>query len=230
MVKFANLKYIVVAIGVAVLLSSLAVRLNRVMDNAVYPVMNQNGRVILIDPGHGGKDPGAVSKNGTKESLLNMQVSLYLAEYLMSYGYEVMLTRGQSPDMLGADEWISSENRKRIISQAQCHMVVSIHMNKFHDESVHGAEVIYTPSSDEGKRLAELVQSSIRMYADKENTRSTKANDSLFAINSNKAPSVLVECGYISNPVEEAKLANADYQKRMAYAICCGIMKYFTNS
>lgn len=219
-------KYIAVSLIIALTLGNMSDKILAAMDSASQTALSRNGKFILIDPGHGGMDPGAVSKNGTRESLLNMKVSLYLMEYLKNYGYDVNLTRGMNTDMVGADEGLSNEERKSIIARTNCDVFVSIHMNKYSDESVHGAETLYYSYSEESKILAETVQKSIKNYVDRENPRSTKAVDNLFVLKACKAPSVLIECGYISNPIEEAKLATVEYQRKMAYAICCGIMVY----
>lgn len=219
-------KYIAVSLLIVALFCGMSEKVLDAMENASQTAMNRNGKLILIDPGHGGNDPGAVSKNGTKESLLNIKVSLYLMEYLKNYGYDVMLTRGMNTDMVGADEGLSNEERKNIIAKTNCVAFVSIHMNKYSDETVHGAETLYYSHSEESKILAETVQKSIKNYVDKENKRGIKAADNLFVLKASKSPSVLVECGYISNPIEEAKLATVEYQRKIAYAICCGIMVY----
>ncbi len=219
-------KYILTACMIALLMLCFAVRIIETTDT-IYSSAEKNGIVILIDPGHGGKDPGATGATGAKESILNMQVALLLREYLLENGYGVIMTRGDD-GVLGADTWLSSADRKKKISETQCDMVISIHMNKFTDASVHGAEVHYHPQSESGKRLAEYIQASIKNELDPQNTRKAKASDNLFTLKTNPAPSVLVECGYISNPEEEQKLSSSVYQKRTAFAIYCGISKYFS--
>ncbi len=225
-----KIKYIAVSLFIAALFFGMANKILAAMDIAAQNAMSRNGKLILIDPGHGGSDPGAVSKNGTRESALNMKVSMYLMEYLKNYGYDVRLTRGMNTDMVGADEGISNAERKRIISAADCDIFVSIHMNKYSDASVHGAETLYNPDSDASRALARTVQSAIKNYVDTDNKRDIKASNNLYVLKASKAPSVLVECGYISNPIEEAKLATVEYQRKMAYAICCGIMVYCNSS
>lgn len=189
----------------------------------------KNGKVIVIDPGHGGSDPGAVSAKGTKESLLNLQVALYLKEYLCEKGFEVVMTRGDG-EPRGADTGLSNEERKRIISSTACDMVVSIHMNKFSDVSVHGAETFYYEASTESKLLAEHIQAFLKNELDTTNTRTIKGVTNLFVLKASKAPSVLVECGYISNSDEESKLLSDAYQRRIAFAISCGILSYFNGN
>lgn len=189
----------------------------------------KNGKIIIIDPGHGGSDPGAVSKKGTKESLLNLQVALYLKEYLAEKGFEIVLTRGDN-ELRGADTGLTNEERKRIIASTSCDMVISIHMNKFSDSSVHGAETFYYEPSAESKRLAQLIQASLKAELDSTNTRTVKGVTDLFVLKASSSPSVLVECGYISNFDEESKLLSDAYQRRIAFSISCGILNYFNDS
>ena len=221
------LKYISVSMAIAILLFSMGKRLMASMEASSQSTIKPNGKTILIDPGHGGSDPGAVSVNGTKESELNMNVSLYLAEYLMSYGYNVMLTRGTGSDIIGADVGLSNAERKQKIAQSGCDILVSVHMNMFSDRSVNGAEVLYYTKSAASMALASAVQNSLIVNLDKNNRRQIKGNDDLFVLKSCSAPAILVECGYISNAVEEAKLTTPTYQRRVAYAICFGITSYF---
>ena len=180
---------------------------------------------IIVDPGHGGTDPGAVSASGTRECDINMKIALYLREYLMGSGADVILTRGNELYAPDIEESITNDERKAKLAQ-ECDVVVSIHLNKFSDSSVHGAECYYMTGSEEGKVLAECVQTSMKQELDSNNTRTIKAVDNLFALKANEAPSILVECGYLSNPTEEAKLKTITYQRQCAFAIYCGILKY----
>ena len=215
---------ILIAVIVAVCFAKIAA-----VTRYMQTVNEKNGKTILIDPGHGGNDPGAVSAKGTKESVLNLQVALYLRDYLMSEGFEVIMTRGDS-EIQGADTGMTKDERKRIIANAECDMVVSIHMNKFSDASVHGAETFYYEPSAESARLAECIQASLKNELDSTNKRTTKGVTNLFVLKASKAPSVLVECGYISNPTEESKLVSGTYQRRVAFAVCCGILSYYGES
>lgn len=218
-------------VSVAVLLTAFIVFSSLKIINVTRSTQaanERNGKVILIDPGHGGADPGAVSPKGTKESVLNMQVALYLKEYLLEEGFEVIMTRGDG-DVPGADTGMTNDERKRIIASAECDMVVSIHMNKFSDTSVHGAETFYYEPSVESRQLAECIQISLKNELDSTNTRTIKGVTNLFVLKTSKAPSVLIECGYISNPTEEAKLNTPSYQRRIAFSVCCGILSYYNN-
>lgn len=221
------IKYSVTAVCIAALLTVCAVK---VVYSArdTQAVTDKNGKVIIIDPGHGGSDPGAVSDKGTKESALNMQISLYLREYLLSAGFVVLMTRGDD-SIPGADTGISNAERKRFLQQNKCDMVVSIHINKFSDKNVHGAETLYYAESEESQRLAQCIQTSLINELDKTNTRTIKGVTDLFVLKMNTSPSVLVECGYISNPTEESKLTSTSYQRRVAFAIYCGILSYLQN-
>lgn len=220
--------YSVVTIIIVAVMALCCVKLTTA-TKSIQAANEKNGKVIIIDPGHGGSDPGAVSAKGTKESLLNLQVALYLKEYLCEKGFEVVMTRGDS-EPRGADTGLSNEERKRIISNTACDMVISIHMNKFSDASVHGAETFYYEGSTESKRLAEHIQTFLKNELDSTNTRTIKGVTNLFVLKASKAPSVLVECGYISNSDEENKLLSDTYQRRIAFAISCGVLSYINGN
>ncbi len=222
---FKTVKYSVVIALMIAIIAFGSIKIISITKDVTVDT-EKNGKVILIDPGHGGNDPGAVSSNGTRESELNLCVALYLKEYLVQSGYEVIMTRGDKTDP-GLDVGITNDERKKFISNAECDIVVSIHMNKFSDSRVHGAETYYYSSSEESKNLAEFIQTSLKNELDSTNTRTTKAVDNLFVLKINKAPSVLVECGYISNRTEENKLLSPQYQRRIAFSIFCGISAYY---
>ena len=222
-------KFILLFIVIAISAGIFAVAVHTVKKSEdVYGRGTKCPYTIIIDPGHGGTDPGAVSSNGTRECDINMKIALYLREYLMSSGANVILTRGSTiyaPDM---KESISNDERKALLAQ-DCDVVVSIHLNKFSDSSVHGSDCYYLTGNEEGKALAQCVQDSLVQELNQDRARDIKAADNLFALKANQSPSILVECGYLSNPAEEAKLKTITYQRNTAFAIYCGILKYLNN-
>lgn len=221
MMENKDVKYVIAAILVFGAILFMMIRLsNRFLEQK--PVLMPNGITILIDAGHGGDDPGAVSENGTRESELNLVVANYLKDYLEENGFKVIMTRTD-------DESLPNSERKRIMRDVASDAVVSIHMNKFSDGRVHGAETFYYAESEKSKALAESVQDSLKTVLDEENKRTVKGTTSLFAVKTSSSPSILVECGYISNEAEEKKLLTPQYQRRVAFAICCGIMSYFVS-
>ena len=203
-------------------------------EGAVYvnslQAENKKRVCVVIDAGHGGSDPGKVGINNQLEKELNLKIAEILKGFLQAEGVEVVMTR-QSDDGL-YDEDASNKKvqdmkrRLEIIEKADPEIVVSIHQNSYHEEYVHGAQVFYYNGSSTGKRLAELIQKRFIISVDEENKREAKANDSYYLLKKTSCPIVIVECGFLSNREEEAKLNSAVYQEKAAWAVYMGIMQY----
>ena len=118
------------------------------------------------------------------------------------------------------------KRRIAIIEEAQPDLTVSIHQNSYPEEYVHGAQVFFYTGSHEGQALAEMIQNQLVEKADPENTRQIKANDSYYLLKKTGVPIVIVECGFLSNYEEAAKLCSEEYQERVAWAIHMGIVQY----
>lgn len=197
-----------------------------------------SGKVIVIDAGHGTPDGGAIGYSGTLEKDLNLQIAKRLGSFLQQAGVHVLYTREDDNAVAdNLDEKIREikrsdlKNRKDMKSNSNADLFVSIHMNKFEDSQYKGAQVFYPGNSAESKLLAESVQNFIKNIADSTNTREAKdSKNSIFVLTDSEIPSVLVECGFISNPEEEEKLKTSAYQDNLAFAIFCGITQYFTNN
>lgn len=185
---------------------------------------------IVIDAGHGGRDGGAVGKEtGVTESELNLKYAKKLKALCEDFGIGVVMTR---KDMNGLyDENASNkkrsemERRKQIINESKADLMVSLHMNSFPIESSSGAQVFYAKGSDEGFRLAKGVQTSICSLFD--NAREYVTVGDYFVLNYSSLPSILIECGFLSNPIEERLLVSSDYCENFCYAILAGILSYF---
>ena len=120
----------------------------------------------------------------------------------------------------------SSHERCSIIEEAQADVVISIHQNSFHDSSVSGAQVFYYGQSENGKRLADVLQEHLISEVDPQNTRVAKANESYYLLKKTPTPTVIVECGFLSNQAEADLLLTEDYQNKIAHAIYQGILSY----
>ena len=185
---------------------------------------------IVIDAGHGGRDGGAVGKQtGITESELNLKYALTLKDLCSDFGIGVILTR---PDMNGLyDETAFNkkrsemEKRKSIINNSGADLMISLHMNSFPLSSSNGAYVFYAKGSDSGFELAKSVQSSLCQGFD--NARKYVSVGDYFVLNYSTIPSVLVECGFLSNPQEELLLQKEEYQKDFCYALLVGVLNYF---
>lgn len=197
-----------------------------------------SGKIIIIDAGHGSPDGGATGFSGSSEKDLNLLVSKSLGNLLMQSGARVIYTRQTDESIANNnDSNIKSKkqsdmrNRKQIRDESDADLFISIHMNKFRESKYKGAQVFYNNSHDGNKILANLIQNEIKYIADSSNNRSPKdSKNDIYILNDSKIPSVLVECGFISNPEEEKKLLTKGYRDKIAYAIYSGILKYFTNT
>lgn len=182
---------------------------------------------VVIDPGHGGEDGGCSGKDGTVEKDINLALSLTMADIMRAAGADVTMTRTE--DILLYDRNADYKGRKKVLDLkarldcAKAHpdaMFISIHMNAFPQEKWHGLQVWYAPSSSESFEIADSIRAAVCKYLQPDNTRRPKAADSgIFLLDRAVTPAVLVECGFLSNPEECARLASADYQKKLAIVI-----------
>lgn len=190
-------------------------------------------KVIVIDPGHGGFDPGKVGITGVHEKEINLKIALKVRDYLEQSGAYVIMTRTEDVDLDGNDEKqlkkMDMHNRKEKINNSNGNILVSIHQNAFPQPKVKGAQVFYHGSSEEGKNLANYIQQAIKTHADPSNQRVPKQNADYYVLRTTKIPAVIVECGFLTNPEEEARLNTDEYQEAIAWGIYIGIVDYFQN-
>lgn len=187
---------------------------------------------VVVDAGHGGVDGGSVGKTtGTKESDINLKYALKLKEYLLDAGINVVMTRTNSDGLYD----ISKENlkksdmekRKQIIESSNADCVVSIHMNSFRLQSSKGAQTFYRKDNTLGKALADCIQN--RFVSSLENAKKTSSSGDYFMVNCTELPSVIVECGFLSNPNEEKLLITDSYKNKVCYLIMCGVINFLNN-
>lgn len=191
----------------------------------------ESGKVcVVIDAGHGGDDPGKVGINGAKEKDINLQIAGAVKKYLEAEGVEVVMTRESDEGLYDAgtsNKKVQDMKRRiELIDKTEPVITVSIHQNSYPEEYVRGAQVFYYDGSTEGQKLAESIQAQLIQKADPENRRQVKANSSYYLLKKTGTTIVIVECGFLSNSAEAAKLCQEDYQDRVAWAIHMGIMQY----
>ena len=194
-------------------------------------VVNAKEQVcIVLDAGHGGDDPGNIGINGSREKDINLAITLRVKEYLEANGIQVVLTREDENGLYeqGASNKKVQDMKKRIaiIEEAQPLATVSIHQNSYTEEYVNGAQVFYYKDSKEGETLAALLQESLRARLNPENHRQMKANDSYYLLKKTQIPTVIVECGFLSNSREAELLSSEEYQDKVAWAVFMGIMQF----
>ena len=190
----------------------------------------QRDLVVVIDAGHGGNDPGKIGINDAKEKDINLSIALKLKKLLEKEDIEIVLTRKDKSGLYsaGTSNKKVEDMRKRcdIITDAMPVFTVSIHQNSYTEEYVNGAQVFYFGQSAEGKELAETLQESLREHLDPENDRMAKANESYYLLKKTPTPTVIVECGFLSNTEEANLLITEEYQDKVAEAIKDGILTY----
>ncbi len=188
--------------------------------------------VIVIDAGHGGDDPGKVGVSGTEEKDVNLEIACRLKDALEERGFEIVMTREEDTGLEDEDaesvKVSDLKNRVEIIEDTAPTLAVSIHQNSYTDSAVSGAQVFYYGDSAQGEALAEALQQSLIEHLDPSNTRAAKANESYYILKKTSVPTVIVECGFLSNPTEEELLCDGDYQDQVVEAICEGISVYLS--
>ncbi len=206
---------------------------NPCQDVFSVPVSN---KIIVLDAGHGGFDAGA-SANQAVEKDINLRVTMRLKEYLEQGGAVVLLTRDSDVSTADADKTgVSAKKsdlaaRKEMADGSDCDIFVSIHMNQFPQEQYRGAQVFYCDDQADGKRLGEEIQQGLKDVVKDQNTRVAKKIDGgVFLLKNTTVPSVIVECGFLSNPQEAKLLQQDEYQQKIAWGIYLGIVRYFNQS
>ena len=199
--------------------------------NLVQKLLNKSDPVtIVLDPGHGGFDPGKIGVNKALEKDINLSISLKLKSLLEDKGIKVIMTR---EDDIGLYSKNASDkkrsdmrNRVKIINTTDALLAVSIHQNSFSQEAIKGLQVFYYQGSEKGKLLAETIQDYAKNTLKDGNHRVAKANSSYYMLINSKCPLVIVECGFLSNRKEAALLLADDYQEKVAYGIMLGLLSY----
>ena len=185
--------------------------------------------VVVIDAGHGGTDPGKVGVDGSLEKDINLAVAKRLKTYLEQDDIRVIMTRetdtGLYSDTDSRKKMADMKKRCEIIEESGADLVVSIHQNSYHEENVFGAQVFYYKTSTEGEKAAAVIQEALQ-EVNPENTKKIKANDTYYLLKKTEVPTVIVECGFLSNYAEAEKLVSEDYQKKLAEAVTKGILQY----
>lgn len=180
-------------------------------------------KVIVVDPGHGGADPGKVGINGVLEKDVNLQIAKKVKSKLEACGYDVRMTREE--DEAAEGKLADMKKRVAMIAETEPDLVVSIHQNSYTDENVRGAQVFYYSESENGRKAAEEVQRELAAM-DEKNDRQIKGNSDFYLLKKTKAVTIIVECGFLSNLEEAENLIVNEYQEEMAQAICAGITKW----
>lgn len=222
-------KIFILFLAVVLLVTNVVVSASALDKNS-----RKSDKIILIDPGHGGIDGGAKSKNGTIEKDINLAIGLKLRAYLEKKGYKIFMTRADDTGLYEKGKTLREKkdedlgNRVKLKESTKCNIFVSIHQNMFPQSKYYGAQTWYA-SDEESKKLGELIQNTLVEKIDKNNKRVAKSAGDDYRILRDKlgVPSVIVECGFLSNPNEEALLKTDEYQQKLADTVGHAIDKYF---
>lgn len=188
-------------------------------------------KVVLIDPGHGGFDPGMVGVQTSQEVLekdINLEIALRLQSLLEQGGSTVLLTRNQ--DMaLARTKSRDMDARRLLANTSHSDIMISIHQNSYPSENVTGTQVFFYEGSEQSKKLAELIQAEVKTFLGQTNNREARSSTSYYILRQTNIPAVIVECGFLSSPHETRMLTDDEYQERMAWAIYRAIVEFFNH-
>ena len=188
---------------------------------------------VIIDAGHGGEDGGA-EVDGILEKDINLSIADRLADTLRLCGVRVTEIRDEdisvyddSAQTLREKKVSDLKHRVEIVNGSENNILVSIHQNKFDNSAYSGAQVFYSSNNDKSRVLAESIRNSVVSLLQNDNTRELKpANSDIYLLDNATVPAVIVECGFLSNDEERAKLLDSGYQSEMAYSIAMGVLEY----
>ncbi len=193
---------------------------------------------VIIDAGHGGVDGGTSADDGTLEKDLNLQIAMKLNEMLKSFGVETILIRDS--DISIHDDTAKTirqkkvsdlKNRLNIINNTDESVFVSIHQNHFGESKYHGTQIFYSKNNPDSQTLADCIRMPVVSYLQPDNTREIKQSGTeIYLLNNAQSPSVMVECGFLSNSDETNRLKDENYQRKLAFIISLGIIDYFSKT
>ncbi len=213
-------------------LLSLALFMTSIMPLHAFATDNSSAQII-IDAGHGGIDGGAVGFSGNAEKEINLEIALKLRDVMYFLGYDVITVRETDTSIEDSGTTTIRQikasdlrNRLKLTVDNPNAVYISIHQNKFSDSSQDGMCFYYSPNNNESKAIADIMHSNLLLTLQPDNRRSVKAAQSnLYILYNSQVPTVLVECGFISNPEEEELLMSDNYQKQISLLLSMSILQ-----
>ncbi len=238
-----NRKFKRIIVGLAIVIAFVvSVYVVDKKSQEAYKNMPVTNKTIILDAGHGGIDPGTMSNDqNIKEKDINLAITLKLKEMLESNGALVFLTREEDVSLYeeSGNKTIREKynenlrNRKEIIKQTNSDLFISIHMNALQGvaqaSKYYGAQTFYPEKDEDSKRIAELLQSEFKRVVDETNNREIKSSNDIYLLKENEIPSVLIECGFLSNDKEAKFLTEEKYQDKIAWAMYIAIQRYYND-
>ncbi len=208
-------------------------------DDAIFTMskVDTSAPVIILDAGHGGIDGGCSTADGVPEKGINLSIMLTLRDMLRMYGYDVEVTRDTDKSIhdegiegIAAQKSSDMDNRLALFNKYDNAICVSIHQNQFTDPKYKGGQVFYSGTNSKSGKLAQAIQDKFHEYIQPENDREIKkCGKELFLCYFSKNPTVMAECGFLSNPEEAELLKTKEYQDKTAFSIFSGIIDYLNN-
>ena len=235
MFKVIKLKNILIVLAALVLTAALvvAVVLGAKTASATTAFSPLPKKTVVIDAGHGGADPGVYGiRTGVKESDLNLKTALVLGEIFLSAGYRAVQTRYDENSTIEGDfdKTADMQARRAVIERADPDAVISVHMNNYSDASRRGVQVFY--STEASRTMAESLQKHLNqtMNMPTLGREFDPIQGEYYIAENGSVPSVIVECAFLSSPIDEALITNADYRLRLASEIQISISRYLKDS
>lgn len=189
--------------------------------------------IIVLDAGHGGLDSGAVGKSGVLEKDVNLSIVKSLREMLELSGFEVVLTRDEDISIYDAgvegirnQKLSDMDNRLEIIQSYPDSIFLCIHQNNYTDPKYFGGQMFYNNNNPDNRTLAQIMQNRFANLQEGNDREIKLSGDELYLLKSNKNPSLMIECGFLSNPEEEQKLSTWEYQQQVAFTIYSGVLEF----
>lgn len=224
-----------IILAISLFLTSYLCKAGSLAGSSDSITIEQSYKAVILDAGHGGFDGGAIGVNGTIEKDINLSIALKLRDMLENAGYTVIMTRDTDTALENDSD---KSTRKKKISDMRNRLnltklypnaiLISIHQNKLEgNQKVFGGQIFYSPNNGNSKVLAQQIQNEFNTYLHPQKKREiVKTGKNLYLFYNAQNTAVLCECGFLSNPDEEALLNTEDYQKKIAYCIFSGIVVY----
>ena len=206
---------------------------SRAVTTISQRILPERGPCIIVDAGHGGEDGGATSCSGVLESRFNLEIAMRLNDLLQFMGYDTKMVRTTDSAVHTEGETIAARkrsdlnNRVRLVNGTENALLLSIHQNTFPDGRYSGPQVFYAKGSEQ---LAKHVQSSLNQNLCPSSSRQAKEAKGVFLMEHITSQGILLECGFLSNPQEEAKLRSPSYQQNLCCVIASALAEYLSNT
>lgn len=208
------------------ILAGLALLGHSLSERASASRVEEGRGLVVIDSGHGGKDPGKVGCNDVLEKEVNLSIAKKVKKELEDRKIQVIMTRTKDQEVeegeAGSRKVQDMKARVALINEAKPDLAVSIHQNSYSDADAEGAQIFYYTHSADGERLADRMEEALRDLKDTR-VRESKANDTYYLLRRTEVPCLIIECGFLSNAREAERLSDQEYQQEMAEAIANGI-------